>query len=404
LFLGEYVALPAILKNADLRALLAAAVFAGIGFRGQLVAVGWVLLEESDSPFIVGLGIGAFLAPNALLGVLGGAITDRLDRRLVMRLASIALGLNTLLLGVLTLDSIHIWQVVLLSASGGAMWSLFQTGQQSYTFDVVGADDAARGLAIGTLALRAGGVAGALGAGLMLSAWGAGETYITLSGAHLLCALTILLARTRGQAAPSALLPLRQNLLEYAGELRRNRTLAWLIVLMVAAEIFGFSHYSAMPVLIRDELGGDGGDLGVASALASLAGIFAILMFSARAGFASTGIAFIAIIAGYGVSVFVLGQMQALIIAMVVAALVSGIASVCDVQSQVLVQKAVPNEMRGRAMGTWALALGTGPLGHLQMGALISGFGVSTALAINGGLLFASGLAAALLLRRIRRL
>ena len=397
-------ALPPTLKYADFRVLLASAVFAGVGFRGQLVAVGWVLLEKSDSPLIVGLGIGAFLAPNAFLGIFGGAVTDRLDRRLVMRWASVGLSLNTLVLGILLLQSIEIWQVVLLTMTGGAMWSILQTGAQSYTFDVVGAEDVARGLALTTLALRVGGVAGALGAGAALSVWGPGETYIALAAAHFLSALTILLAKTRGQAAPAALTPLWQNLREYAGELRRNRTLAWLIVLMVAAEIFGFSHYSALPILIRDELGGDGSDLGVASALASLAGIFAILLFSARSGLGSTGIAFLAVMFCYGVSVIALGQTEALVTAMVVAAVASGVASICDVQSQVLVQVAVPNEMRGRAMGTWALALGTGPLGHLQMGALISVFGVATALAINGCALIVSALAAAILVGRIRRL
>jgi hypothetical protein len=130
----------------------------------------------------------------------------------------------------------------------------------------------------------------------------------------------------------------------------------------------------------------------------------AILLFSARSQLASTGPAFLAIIAAYGFSVVVLGQTQALLVAMAVASLVSAIASVCDVQSQVLVQKAVPNEMRGRAMGTWALALGTGPLGHLQMGALIATLGLPAALAINGFALIASALAIAVLVERVRRL
>jgi MFS family permease len=392
------------LAHRDFRVLLASAAFAGIGFRGQLVAVGWVLLEQSDSPFIVGLGIGAFLAPNALVGIFGGAVTDRVDRRAVMRLTSAALALNTALLGFLTLEEVHVWQVILLTASGGAMWSLMQTAGQSYTFDVVGPAEAARGLALVTLAARVGGVAGALGSGAALNAWGPGETYLCMAAAHLLAALVIMAARAKGQAAPTAPVPLGQNLREYATELRTNKTLAWLIVLMVAAEIFGFSHYSAMPILIRDELGGDGGDLGVVSALASTAGIVAILLFSARSQLASTGPAFLAIIAAYGFSVVVLGQTQALLVAMAVASLVSAIASVCDVQSQVLVQKAVPNEMRGRAMGTWALALGTGPLGHLQMGALIATLGLPAALAINGFALIASALAIAVLVERVRRL
>ena len=58
-------------------------------------------------------------------------------------------------------------------------------------------------------------------------------------------------------------------------------------------------------------------------------------------------------------------------------AAVSGLAALSDVLSQGLVQLSVPNEMRGRAMGSWMLAIGTAPVGHLQMGALASGVGVS---------------------------
>ena len=50
-------ALPPTLKYADFRVLIVSSVLEGIGFRGQLVVVGWMLLEESGSPFIVGLGI-----------------------------------------------------------------------------------------------------------------------------------------------------------------------------------------------------------------------------------------------------------------------------------------------------------------------------------------------------------
>lgn len=397
-------ALPSTLKYADFRVLLASAVLGGIGFRGQLVAVGWILLEKSDSPLIVGLGIGAFLAPNTLLGILGGAVIDRLDRRLVLRLASLGVSLNTLILGLLTLHSVEVWQVILLTTTGGAIWSLIQTSQPSYTYDIVGAEDAARGLAIVSLAMRVGGVIGALATGAILSTWGPGEAYLALAAAHLLSSLTILLARSKGQAAPASTLPVWENVREYAGELKRNRTLAWLIVLTAAVEVFGFSHLSALPVLIRDELGGDGGDLGLVSSLSSVGGIIAILAFSARADAPRKGLAFLAVLAGFGLSIILLGTSTTVLYAIFAAALVSGFAALSDVLSQVLVQLAVPNEMRGRAMGTWALAIGVAPLGHLQMGALIDAFGAPTALAFNGLGLIIVALAASLLVGRIRRL
>jgi len=402
---GRHVpALPSTLKYADFRVLIVSSVLEGIGFRGQLVVVGWMLLEESGSPFIVGLGIGSFLAPNALVGIFGGAVTDRLDRRRVLRLTSLALSLNTLVLAAVTLHDIVIWQVILLTVIGGGLRSVVQTARQSYAYDIVGAPEALRALALLTLALRIGGLGGALATGAALSLWGAGEAYLVLALALLLSGIVVYWARSKGQAAPVNTQPVFENLREYAGELRTNATLAWLVLLTACIEVFGFSHLSAFPVLIRDELGGSGGDLGLASGASSAGGIVAVLLFSVRHEVRRQGVIFLTVTVLYGLTILLLGVSQTLLMVMLAAALVSAIASLTDVLSQILVQRAVPNEMRGRAMGTWALAIGTAPLGHLQMGALISAFGVSTALAINGCALIASGIAAAVLVARIRRL
>lgn len=398
------VALPAALRYADFRALVLATALGGIGFRGQIVTVGWLLLEESDSPFLVGLGIGSFIAPNAVVGVLGGAITDRFDRRFVLRTASLALALNTLLLGAVTMHSVEVWQVIGLTLIGGALWSLVQTARFSYAYDIVGATEAARGLALVTLALRIGGVGGALAAGGAISLWGPGEAYLVLALSVLLSAIAYLLARTRGQAAPAATKPVTENLREYAVELRRNRTLAWLILLTGTVEVFGFSHLSALPVLIRDEVGGGGGDLGLVSGIASAGGIVAVVMLSMRGELERRGLLFLAVLVLYGVTIVLLGNSQTLVTVIIAAAFVSGFAALTDVLSQLLVQLAVPNEMRGRAMGTWALAIGTAPLGHLQIGGLMAWLGVPAALAINGLVLIAVAIAAAALVRRLREL
>lgn len=398
------VALPPSLRFADFRVLLASTALGGIGFRGQLVTVGWLVLEESDSPVLVGIGVSAFLAPNALVGILGGAVTDRFDRRFVLRLTGLALALNTLLLGVLTLDDVNIPQVLLLSVLGGGFWSLTQTARQSYAYDVVGAERAVNGLALISLAQRIGGVGGALLAGGALAAWGPGETYLLLAAALLLSALAMFAARARGAAAPVATQPVLQNLREYAGELKSNTTLAWLALLTAGVEVFGFSHLSALPVLVRDELGGDGGDLGLVSAFSSAGGIVAMVLFASRSGLGRRGVLFLGVVIVYGLAVILLGASQTLLMAMLAATAVSALASLSDVLSQVLVQLAVPNEMRGRAMGTWALAIGTAPAGHLQMGALTSWLGVGAALTLNGAVLIAVAVAAGVLVGRLRRL
>src|SRR5262249_31744862 len=57
-----------------------------------------------------------------------------------------------------------------------------------------------------------------------------------------------------------------------------------------------------------------------------------------------------------------------------------------------------------RAGGAWVVAIGLGPLGHLQIGALASLFGVGVALGTSGAALVTLALAGALLFPRVRRL
>jgi hypothetical protein len=55
-----------------------------------------------------------------------------------------------------------------------------------------------------------------------------------------------------------------------------------------------------------------------------------------------------------------------------------------DVLTQSMMQRCVPDHLRGRAMGAWIFAIGSAPLGHLQIGALTDYLGVSVALYLNG--------------------
>jgi MFS family permease len=392
------------LAHRDFRVLCLATVFSGLGFRGQLVVLGWLLLESSDSPLMVGIGLGVMLAPNALFGVLGGAIVDQADRRFLLRILALLMALNSALLGLLVLHSVIIWLVLVLTFTGGTIWSALQTARQSYAYDLVGAGRVLSGLALTNLMQRIGGVAGGAGTGAAIAVWGAGEAYLVLGAAFAVSSAVMLMARSRGQAAPLSRQPVLRNLREYVVELKSNRTLGTLIALTAAVEIFGFSHLSALPVLVRDELGRGGGTLGLMATFSSAGGIAGILIFSARGDQVRKGLTFLAVLCLFGLALVLLGASSSLTVAFVAITLVSGLAALSDVLSQSLVQVSVPNEMRGRAMGSWALAIGMAPIGHLQIGGLAALIGVSSALAANGVALILLALAAGLGLSRLRSL
>jgi hypothetical protein len=75
-----------------------------------------------------------------------------------------------------------------------------------------------------------------------------------------------------------------------------------------------------------------------------------------------------------------------------------------DVLHQTLLQFSVANEQRGRAMGSWIIGTGRGPVGHLEVGSLASLTSAHLALLVNGLALMMLTLGMAVCIPRLWRL
>jgi len=398
------LSLPRPLRFRDYRVLWLASVLSGAGFQGEFVVLGWYLLEATDSAFVVGLSAAVRTLPNVLIGLPGGALVDHWDRRLMLRLMSALTAASTLILAGLALTSGPIWAFFALTLVGGALRSLFQMARQSYAFDIVGGEMAMSGLAFMNLAQRVGGVAGSLAMGFVIATRGAGEAYAALAACFALSAVVMLFARERGQSAPSSRQSPLTHMREFALELRHNRTLAVLALLVAAVEVLGFSHQSVLPVLARDVLEAGPESLGALSAAGAFGGLISTLLFSLLGEVRRRGLLFIVVLNLFGVALVLLGNAGSIELALVAVMAVSALAALSDVLSQGLAQLAVPNEMRGRAMGMWTLAIGSAPLGHAEIGALAAVYGAPAALIVNGVALTTMAASAALGVKRIVRL
>jgi MFS family permease len=393
------------LRISEFRVLCLATFFTGAGYIGETVILGWLLLERTDSPFVVGLGVALRALPNLLFGLPGGALADRMDRRLLLRLTSAGLAIDTAILSVLALgDQLGVGYILLFTFIGGALRSLGQTARQSYAFDIVGPSQVIGGMALVSLGQRVGGIATSLAVGAVLAQWGAGEAYLAMSFCHLLSAGLILLARTPGQAAPISRPAVWLGVKQYVGELGINSNLRVLVLLTAAVEVLGFSHQAVMPSLARDLLKVGPEGLGLLNAFASFGGMVAIILVSLRGELENKGRFFLGVLLVFGASLVVLGSSPYIAVALIAITVASGLAALSDLLSQGLMQSAVANDLRGRAMGSWMLAIGLGPIGHAQMGALTTVVGVTASLALNGTLLMILAAFVFLTATQIRRL
>ncbi len=398
----------ALLRVQSFRWLGLATVLNSVGMMGETVVLGWLTLELTNSPFLVGVAMGARSIPLFFIGMPAGVIADRLPRHRLMIMTGIGQGLTAVALGVLTLlGLVSLTAVLALTFLAGMIRGIEQAARQSYAHDVIGVAALMNGLAVLGVAMRVGWLVGSLVAGGMIAHFGSGMAYLAVAGGYLAGTVALLPAvvppGTRARASGS----LWQGLVDFIGDVGRDRTLLVLMLLVAGAEILGFSHQALLPSLARDILRVGPEGLGAMNAARSVGGIVALLAVSARRPAEGGGVLLLIVLAFFGASLIALGMAPRFVGfggVVIVLILANSAGALTDLLGQSLMQLSVPAHLRGRAGGAWVVAIGLAPLGQLQIGAFASLFGVGLALGASGLALLALASAAAILFPRIRRL
>jgi predicted MFS family arabinose efflux permease len=241
---------------------------------------------------------------------------------------------------------------------------------------------------------------GALAAGWLIPVAGVASCYMAVALAYAVAAGLVVFVRPAGSPAGRGvgeLPPFGRALSEAARLVFDVAAVRTLIVASVACEIFGFSFLTAVPAFARDVLDAGPEGLGTLNAATSLGGSLAVIALSLVPGRVRREPLLSLVFVLYGASFLALAAARELGVAAAVLLVTGACAASFDLLQQTLIQLAVPEEQRGRAVGVWVLGIGSAPLGHLEMGGLVTSFGAPLALSTNGCLVLA---AAATLLAR----
>lgn len=373
---------------------------------GEVVVLGWLTLELTNSPFMVGVAMGMRMLPLFFVGVPAGALADRFSRHRLLVLTSVGQALPTATLGTFALlGTVSLAHLLILTFAAGVLRGIEHAARQSYTHDVVGPAALVNGLAVLGVAMRAGWLLGSLGVGAVIAQFGSGIAYLAVALGFLGGALALLPATAPPRAGSAAAGSLWRSALDFLVAVRRDRTLLVLMLLTAGAEVLGFAHQAVLPSLARDVLHTGPEGLGALNAARAVGGIVGLAAASVR-GVSAGGTLFLAVLVTFGGSLMMLGvapYLMGFVGVLVVLTLVNAAGALADLLAQSLLQLSVPRDLRGRAGGAWVVAIGLAPLGQLQIGALASLFGVSVALGASGLALAILAAATALLFPRVKR-
>ena len=380
----------------------------------QQVVLGLLVLQYTDSHLMVGVIYAARSAPNLAVGLVAGSITDRIDRRKIMILTVWGMAaIAFVVAGLFLTGRLTVWQLLLSTFLLGTLQAFYMTARQVYVYDIVGAAGAVNGIALVSLGQRVGQIGGALLAGVLMGGpgpWVAfesqepGITFLVMGVSYVLGAFALYYLRHVGQAAPMEREPMLDNILNYFRALRDNRVILSLVISTAVAETFGFSHQVMLTIYAVEVLRLGPLALSFLWAARYAGGAIGVLALAALGGVRRRGMLLLGVLALFGIGQILLGQALDLWTALLFVTMTNMMAAASDVLHQSLLQLSVPNQQRGRAMGSWIVGTGFAPWGQLQIGYISGITGSRAALLINGSALVVVAMVMGLVLPRLRRL
>ncbi len=384
------MALPAGLRalgHRDFRLFWCGQLVSLIGTWMQSVGQSWLVLELTNSPFRLGL-IGALqFGPILLFSFLSGAISDRVRKRRLLLGTQAALMLQAFTLAVLVASGhVQFWHVAVLAALYGLATTLDMPSRQSYVAHLVPRGDLMNAIALNSAVFNGARVVGPAAAGLLVARYGTAAAFL-VNGASFLAVLGALAAiRTEGAPHPRSGLGIRAEIAEGVRYAAGTPRVALVMGLLTVVGLFLVNMNVLVPLIARDVLneGAHGfGLLMAALGVGAVAGALAVAVLAV--GRPPVAMVVGPALAAAGLLLLLSTARHFGVTATVLVAL--GFAQIVFMTTcNTTVQIAVPDDLRGRVMGLYALVFaGMTPIGALIMGAVAERWGVSRACAVGGG-------------------
>lgn len=375
-----------------------------IGTWMQNLALGWLVLEITNSPFLLGLNGFLGSAPSLFFSLPGGAIADRLNRRKLMVASQTAMMVLALILAILTsFRVVTIAEILAISFLTGLASALNNPAYQAIVPDLVGREDLTNAVALNSAQFNMSRAIGPTLAGLALGSLGAAGCFYLNSVSFLALIIALLAITVPSHAVekgPSVWAAMLEGL-RYAGQ---HRSLILLLSVPAFLSLLGLPFVVLMPVFARDLLKVGASGLGYLMAGAGIGAVISALTLAAQGRIRRRTNFIVGCAALFSLALILMSRtqsfIQAFLLLIILGATMVGALSLTNST----LQTTSPPEFRGRIMGMYNLAvIGLSPLGSLQAGALAEARGVRFALTLGGTVCLAYFLLLLLLLPRIRR-
>lgn len=371
----------------------------------QLVALGWLVYNLTNSPFYLGLVGFAKAAPVLVLPPLGGVVADRVPRLKLLKVTQTASLMLALVLGILVgTGLVQVWEIILLSFLTGAVNAFDSPTQQALLPDLLPRDDLASGIAMNSAAWQGAALFGPALAGITVASISMAGAFYANAASYLAVLVALFLMRgvpERASVGRRGIVSDLRDGLRYVGA---TRLIAALLFLAAMTNLFGRSYQQFLPVFARDVLHAGASGLGVMTSAPGAGALVGAAFVATASNIHRKGrLLFLGMIL-FSCALVLLALSRSYALSLVALFLAGLTFILFSTMLNTILQLEVAPGMRGRVMSLLTVTMqGFGPLGALVTGGVATATGTPTAVAVGAVLVAVGAGAAAIAVPAVRR-
>lgn len=351
----------------------------------QIVAQAWLVYRLTGSAALLGLVAFSGQIAVFVLAPISGVVADYKSRRGILFATQLAPMVLTFTLALLTLSGrVQVWHVFTIAGLLGIVNAFDFPVRQAFVAELVTKEDLMSAVTLNSSMINSARTIGPGIGGVLVASIGEGWCFLANALSYVAVIIGLLMIKTKAKPRKPAQ-HVRAGIVEAFNFARHTGPVGALLVLLGLISFMGLRYEILMPVYAKEVLHGGPREFGLLMGASGVGAILGSLVLATLGKVSSLGdwVAFAA--AGFGGSLILLSKSHSFWVA-VAAMLLIGFTMVTQLDaSNTLVQRIVPDELRGRVMAIWVMMLsGLAPFGSLLVGELAQHFSARRTLAAGG--------------------
>jgi MFS family permease len=359
----------------------------------DLVVVGWLTLELTNSALMVGIVSGCKMAGYVFAPIMGVA-ADRMNRHKLLILASLVSGaIAVLMLTLLLTNEMTVGYLIALSLISSLTWALDHPTRQAFIPDLVGPKNLTNAIALNAIATETTVIIGPALGGLLIPSFGISGAYALITVICIFDLLALLRLKKisptpadlsgaqTSEAAQQNSSPLT-SLLDGFKYAWGNQAVFMLLLIAFMLNFFVAPYrYSFLPLLARYVLDAGPTGYGLLTAMAGVGALVAGLWVVSLGNYSRRGR--LVILGGllWPIAIFILSLSSWFYLSLLIVFLAGIAQAICWTLIATLILSNTEPSMRGRIMGLRTGVVISLPFGNFLAGAIAENFGVTVAMA-----------------------